>query len=237
MQYCFYPLLVTCYMEKKQYRKALDTIREYFKSKKETLATDLKMYCTQLKCLTEIGDYKSAAMAGERYIHIFAEYQRGRHHTMESLYSTIACADNTTYEEMVNALISIYVAAYDYEAAIKNAKKVSGAGVCESRELIEALDQMNQSGDFRPLIALYDQLSETQRELFQKITEKALASEQYRDMIASVVSSQDMHADYLQLLSMRVSHEKGTFAKDQLLSLSGEQKNGSRCMPTPFTSR
>ena len=224
MQYCFYSQLVNCYIVKKQYREALDTISVYFNAKKETLATDLRMYCCQLNCMSAIGDYKSAAIAGERYIRIFAEYQRGRHHSMESFYSSVACTDNKTYQDTVNLLISIYVAAYDYEAAIKNAKKVSETGGCEYKELIKAFDRMNQSGDFRPLIVLYDQLSEPQRELFQKITEKALASERYRDTIASAVFGQNMRADYLQLLSMRLSHEKGTLTADQLLSFIGGVK-------------
>lgn len=224
VQYCFYSHLVSCYDRKKQYRKALDTINEYFQAKKETLATDLKMYHCQSKYLSILGDYKAAAIAGEKYIRIFAEYQRGHYHTQEALYSSISCVDNKAYEYMVNLLIVSYVLAYDYKTAINRAMKVSDTSVCENRELIKAFDQMNQSGDFRPLIALYDQLSEPQRDLFQKITEKGLASEKYGDIIASAVTSQDMCADYLQLLSMRCSHETGTFKTDRLLSFIGAIK-------------
>ena len=221
MQYCFYPALVSCYIEKKQYIEALNIVGEYFQIKKETLATDLKMYCTQLKCLSAIGDYKAAAVAGETYIRLFAEYQSGRHHTMESFYSPVACVDNKTCQDMINSLISIYAAAYDYETAIKKAMEIPGADACENRELIRAFDRMNESGDFQPLIASYDRLSETQKDLFQRITEKALASEIYRDTIISSVSGRDMCGDYLQLLSMRCDHEKGTLKTDRLLSFIG----------------
>lgn len=221
MRYCFYPALTSSYIEKRQYAEALDIIGEYFQSKKETLATDLKMYCTQMICLSAIGEYKAAAAAGEAYIRLFAEYQNGRHHTKESFYSPVSCVDNKTYHDTVNSLISIYAAAYEYETAIKKAIQIPNADACENKKLIEAFDRMNRNGDFRPLTAMYDRLGEMQKDLFQKITEKGLASETYRAAIVSAVSGQDMCGDYLQLLSMRCGHEKGAFRTDRLLSFIG----------------
>lgn len=221
VQYCFYAELVSCYTRGGKYREALDTISEYFQSRKTTLATDLKMYCSQFICFCEIGDHRAAANACETYMRIFAEYQRGLHHTMESLHYPISYADNASYQAIVNQLIPVYFAAYEYETAINKTMKIPDTPACTNRELVTAFDRMNQTGDFQPLIALYDQLNETQRNLFQKITEKGLASEKYRDTITSAVSRQDMGADYMQLLALRCSHEKGALRTEKILSFIG----------------